>query len=78
MTTTELITCDCTDCAEHAARFGKAMPLAVEVPSAWIEAVTAKSTKRLGKSFRHDTVKIGHEHSAISRVMRERTGIVAV
>ena len=85
MTATQTMTrleCDCTECAKHAARFGKSLPLAVEAPTAWLDGIAAATKIRgprgYSKGFRHSTVQMGHEQSAISRTMRERCGVTPV
>lgn len=83
-TATTRLECDCTECAEHAARFNKSLPLAVNAPTAWLDGVAAKASSKIrgprgySKAFRHSTVQMGHEQSSISALMRTRTGVTPV
>jgi hypothetical protein len=81
---TTRLECDCNSCATHAAQHGKTLPLTVEAPTAWLDSIAAKSTAKIrgprgySKSFRHNTVQIGHEQNTMANLMRQRTGVTPV
>jgi hypothetical protein len=74
----ERVTCNCEYCAEHAARYGKTLPLAVEVPARFTANLTRLKSGAFPKSLRHTLVHQGHEQSSLSLALRTRSGITPV
>lgn len=70
---TELVTCECRYCKQHAAKTGKPFPLAVYVRPATL-AQTGK-----GKDARHGLVSIAHEpFFATAAAAMEARGVLPV
>jgi hypothetical protein len=72
---TERVTCNCEHCADHATRYGKTLPLAVEVPARFAANLSRLKSGAFPKSLRHTLVQQGHEQSSLSLALRTRSGI---
>ena len=69
------VECSCTECAKHAVRFDKTLPLRASIPTLTASRFLRTKSGAFTKSAKHDIVRTAHDQGTIWSHVRTTTNI---